>query len=152
MKVISTYGKDDVLCDITKSIAPMLVENKIMDRFQYIKKTASSLKSTLSNSKQIALRNRHGYSEACGRGGGCKNCKLMTGNNFIRARNGKKVNTAPGNCLSRNIVYAATCLLCNKNYTGRSIQQHARRNNGTMPNTSDTANRWPRAYKSMCRT
>ena len=129
VKVISTYGKDDILCDITKSIAPMLVENKIMDRFQYIKKTASSLKSTLSNSKQIALRNRHGHSVACGRGG-CKNCKLMTGNNFIRAGNGQKIYTAPGNCLSRNIVYAATCLLCTKNYTGRSTQQHACRNNG----------------------
>ena len=99
-----------------------------MDKFQFIKKTAPSLKSSLSNSKQIALRNRHGTSVACGRE--CKNCNLMSGNDHIRTSNGRKINTASGNCLSRNIVYAATCLLCSKNYTGRSTQQHASRNNG----------------------
>ena len=101
----------------------------IIDGFQYIKKCASSLKGMLSNSKHIALRNRHGYSVACGRNG-CKNCKLMSGNNFIRASNGKKFDTAPGNCLSKNILYAATCLLCSENYVGRTTQQHACRNNG----------------------
>ena len=54
----------------------------------------------------------------------------MSGNDFILTHSGKKISTAPGNCLSRNIVYAATCLLCKKNYTGRSTQQHACRNNG----------------------
>ena len=107
----------------------MLVENKAITKFQFIKKTASSLKGVLSNSKQIALRNRNGQSVACGRSG-CKNCTLMSGSNFIMAGNGRKISTAPGNCLSRNIIYGATCQLCNKNYVGRTTQQHASRNNG----------------------
>ena len=55
---------------------------------------------------------------------------MMSGNNCIRGSNGRKFYTAPGNCLSRNILYAATCQLCYKNYTGRSTQQHSSRNNG----------------------
>ena len=53
VKVISTYGRDNILCDIVKSVTPMLVENKAITKFQFIKKTASSLKGVLSNSKQI---------------------------------------------------------------------------------------------------
>ena len=56
VKVISTYGRDDLLCDITKSVSPMLLENKVVSKFQYIKKTASSLKNMLSNSKCISLK------------------------------------------------------------------------------------------------
>ena len=101
----------------------------MIDKFQYIKKTASSLKGQLSNSKHITLQSRYGRSEACGRRG-CKNCGLMSGEDFIHGPNGRKIYTAPGNCLSRNINYAATCLLCKKNYVGRSTQQQACRNNG----------------------
>ena len=128
--MISTYGRDDLLCNITKSITPMLVENKVIDKFQYIKKTASSLKSVLSNSKQIALRNKHGHSVPCGKGYGCKNCRLMSGKDYIRGSNGRKFNSAPGDCKSRNIIYAATCQLCFKNYSGKTTQQHGSRNNG----------------------
>ena len=54
----------------------------------------------------------------------------MSGKCFIRNSLRKKIRTAPGNCQSRNIIYAATCSLCDKNYVGRSIQIHASRNNG----------------------
>ena len=44
--------------------------------------------------------------------------------------NGNKFSTAPGNCRSRNYIYAATCQLCNKIYVGRSTQMCVSRNNG----------------------
>ena len=129
VKVISTFGRDNILCDVVKSVTPMLVENKVITKFQHVKRTASSLKGVLSNSKQIALRHRHGPSVACGRNG-CKNCELMSGNSVIHASNGERFKSAPGNCLSRNVIYAATCQLCFKNYSGRTTQQQACRNNG----------------------
>ena len=60
----------------------------------------------------------------------CKNCNLMSGLSYITNFKGKKFQTAPGNCLSKNIIYAATCLLCTKNYTGKSTQICSSRNNG----------------------
>ena len=84
----------------------------------------------LSNSKQIVLKNRYGKSVACERTTGCKNCKLMSGKDHIQSSSGKKFRTAPGNCMSRNVVYAGTCLLCEKNYTGKTTLHHVTRNSG----------------------
>ena len=128
MRVVSTYGRDRELCDVTKSITPILIQNNIISRFQYIKKTSSSLKGLLSNSKVIALRNKHGESTPCNRN--CKNCNLMSNRDYIRNSNGKRILTAPGNCLSRNTIYAGTCTICWLNYVGRSTQQTVSRNNG----------------------
>lgn len=129
IKVISTYGRDKFLCDITKSISPMLLDNKVVSKVQYIKKTAPSLKNMLSNSKRISLNNKHGCSTTCNRIG-CKNCKMMSGNSYIRASSGRKFKSAPGHCVSRNTIYAANCQICSKNYVGRSTQMFACRNNG----------------------
>ena len=130
IRVISTFGRDEKLCEIVNSIAPMLVENKITSKIQFVKKTGPSLKGMLSNSKRIALKNKFGYSVPCNRGNGCKNCPLMTLNNSISSSHGKVFYTAPGDCLSRNIIYAATCQICHKNYVGRTTQVHSSRNNG----------------------
>ena len=54
----------------------------------------------------------------------------MTGKDHIISSAGKKFRTASGDCMSRNIIYAGTCLLCLKNYTGKTTQHHANRNNG----------------------
>ena len=43
---------------------------------------------------------------------------------------GKKHKTAKGTCTSSNIIYAATCKICLKNYTGKSTQLCSNRNNG----------------------
>ena len=41
-----------------------------------------------------------------------------------------KVNTAKGNCKTRNFIYGATCKLCKKNYVGKSTQPCHKRING----------------------
>ena len=129
VKIISTYGQNQLLNQLEKVITPTLVKNNIITKFKHVNKTATSLKSMLSNSKHISLKNKYGISNPCYRNN-CRNCTLMSGKSFIRNSSNKKIKTAPGNCLSRNIIYAATCSLCNKNYIGRSTQIHACRNNG----------------------
>ena len=64
-RIISTYGQDNILCNIVKSTTPHLTENKIIQKFQYVKKTAPSLRNTLSNSKQISLQKKYGKSNPC---------------------------------------------------------------------------------------
>ena len=54
----------------------------------------------------------------------------MSGNSYIKASSGQKFKSAPGQCTSRNVIYAATCQICYKNYVGRSTQICACRNNG----------------------
>ena len=44
--------------------------------------------------------------------------------------NGHSVSCAPGNCKSKNLIYLATCVLCNKPYTGRTIQWLSKRFSG----------------------
>ena len=121
VRVISTFGRYEKISEIVDSINPMLLENKIITKIHFVKKTGPSLKGMLSNSKRIALKNKFGFSMPCNRGNGCKNCPLMSMNNSIIISNGKKLYTAPGNCLSKNIVYAAICQICHKNYVGRTI-------------------------------
>ena len=128
MRIISTYSQNH-LCKLEKTITQTLVENNIITKFEHVNKTAASLKSMLSNSKHISLNNRYGISSPCNRNN-CKNCNLMSRKSFIKNSSNKKIKTAPGNCLSRNIIYAATCSICYKNYVGRSTQIHASRNNG----------------------
>ena len=128
--MVSTYGRDDKLVQIVKYLSPMLVENKIISKIQLVKKTGPSLRGILSNSKKTALKNMYGTSVPCNRGNGCKNCLLMSSNNFIISSSGKKFYSAPGNCMSKNIVYAASCQICHKNYVGRTTQHLSSRNNG----------------------
>ena len=54
----------------------------------------------------------------------------MSGLSYVINSKGKKFKTARGNCLSKNIIYAATCQICFKNYTGKSTQICSSRNNG----------------------
>ena len=126
--VISTYGNDNKLCNLIKSIVPSLVQHKIIDDVKFVKKTAPSLRNILSNSKHISLKNKYGTSKPC-QNPRCKNCTIMSNKSYIE--NGKiRFRTASGTCKSRNIIYAAACQLCHKIYVGKSTQIFAYRNNG----------------------
>ena len=129
INVISTFGRDDVLCKIAESVSQTLISNKVVSKFEYTKKTAPSLRNKLCNSKYISLDKKYGTSTSCKRPR-CKNCKLMSEGCSINDSNGKKHKTAKGTCTSSNIIYAATCKLCLKNYTGKSTQLFSNRNNG----------------------
>ena len=129
IKVISTFGRDNSLCEIADSVSKVLISNKLVDKFEYTKKTASSLKNKLCNSKYISLNKRYGNTIGCNRPR-CKNCKLMSECGYIKDTNGKKYKTSSGSFISNNIIYAATCQLCHENYTGKSTQMCSNRNSG----------------------
>ena len=48
-------------------------------------------------------------------------CNLLMGVDSLRL-NDKLVRCAPGNCKTYNIIYLVQCSLCEKAYTGRSVQ------------------------------
>lgn len=129
VNVISTFGRDDILCKITDSISKVLINNKMVSKFTYTKRTAASLKNKLNNSKYVSLKEKYGSSIRCNRPR-CKNCNRMSNLDYIKDANGKKHSTTSGKCTSRNIIYAATCQLCLENYTGKSTQMSSCRNNG----------------------
>ena len=95
---------------------------------KYVSETGPKLKNQLSNLKHVSLGSKYGHSNPCAQRS-CQTCPLMSGKNEIL---GKSVtfNTAKGNCKSRNIIYGATCKLCEKNYVGKSTQVCHKRING----------------------
>ena len=58
-------------------------------------------------------------------------CTLVSGTSSV-TNNDHTTNTQGGNCKSKNIVYAATCQLCQKNnvYVGKSVCTLSQRVNG----------------------
>lgn len=50
----------------------MLIENKIISKPKFVKKTGPSLTGILYNSQRIALRNKFGYNVPCNRGNGSR--------------------------------------------------------------------------------
>ena len=55
------------------------------------------------------------------RGRPCESCKLMSQKNYIKSHHtGKKYHTPSANCQSKNIIYAAQCLICQKQYAGKT--------------------------------
>ena len=64
----------------------------------------------------------------CG-GRGCKTCRMLMRNQTATV-GGKKIKLTEGTCKSNNIIYLAQCLICEKCYTGRTVDPLQKRNNG----------------------
>ena len=116
VKVISTYGCDEELCKITDSVSEL-----VPFKLKYVKRTGTSLNKMLCKSKHISTGPRYGKTLKCNRNR-CQSCNYMSNEGSIISTSGKICKTAPGNCSSRNLVYAATCKLCSKFYTGKTTQ------------------------------
>jgi len=55
------------------------------------------------------------------RGRPCESCKLMSRKNFIKSHHtGKKHKTPSANCQSKMLIYCAECLICQKQYAGKT--------------------------------
>ncbi len=63
------------------------------------------------------------------KGRGCKCCRMLNSAPFTVV-NGKKIRLASGTCKTYNICYLAVCGICNKPYTGRTIDEMHNRVNG----------------------
>ena len=54
----------------------------------------------------------------------------MSNKVYHKTKSGKILKSALGTCRSRNIIYAATCQICSKDYIGKSTPFLLYRNNG----------------------
>ena len=96
--VISTFGRDKKLIDVVEKVQ----SEKF--KFQFVKKTAASFRNLLVKSKTIALGTSLGSTTPCDNPR-CHSCHLMSNSDYIEGPTGKRVKTAKGNCISRNVLY-----------------------------------------------
>ena len=60
---------------------------------------------------------------------GCKTCKMLIKTSFVNVGK-KKVKLSEGSCKSYNICYIGQCSICEKCYTGRTIEFLHKRTSG----------------------
>ena len=135
--VVSSYGTDEKLIKSLKAHEKDLLKTNSFKNikspmFEFVKKTGPNIGQKLGVLKSIALGNRKGKTVPCHSHGNCKCCHLIgnNGNENIIEVNGYSISCAPGNCKSKNLIYLATCNLCNQPYTGRTVQWLSKRFNG----------------------
>ena len=116
IKVVSTYGCDKELCEVTESIS-----QKLPLEVKYVKKTGTSLNNILCKSKHISTGPLFGKTKGCTRNR-CKTCPYMSNKDISTSTSNNVFKTAPGNCTTRNVIYSAVCKLCSKPYVGKTTQ------------------------------
>ena len=69
----------------------------------------------------------------------CTSCGMMSGSNSITSKTtGRPFRTPSASCKSRNIVYCASCQLCEKQYVGQSVNRLQKRISGHRTHLRDT--------------
>jgi hypothetical protein len=135
IRVVSTYGANDFLEPTLKKYETLFRESFSFcsmgprDKlFNHVYRTAPKLGSLLSSTKELVLGNGPGPTRPCG-SNRCDSCALMTNTDSV-PYNGKDVVSRHGSCISRNIIYFVTCLLCLKGYLGKTVSCLRTRING----------------------
>ena len=135
IRVVSTYGGNDFLEPTLKKYEALLKESfsfcsmNSQDRmFNHVYRTAPKLGSLLSSTKELVIGNGPGPTVPCG-SNRCDSCSLMTNTDSV-PYNGQDVTSKHGSCISRNIIYFVTCLLCLKGYLGKTVTCLRTRING----------------------
>ena len=130
--VVSTYGRDKKLI---KTLQQIEKQSKNI-KFRYAKKTAASLNNMLVKSKEASLGQPKGKTMPCKAGEGrergrkCLTCAMVSKKDFVVGPNNKRIDTAKSCCKTRNVIYHASCHLCDKCYVGKTIQPLNKRVNG----------------------
>ena len=141
IRVVSTFGSDNDLVATTKkyeehlqrtrsfsesdtTITPESTPSGQQSRskrlFQFVKKTAPSLRARLVKTKQLALGSTYGPTRKCNKAN-CACCHCIPGALEFTV-NGKVVKSAPGTCESYNVIYLIQCSHCDKAYVGRTTR------------------------------
>ena len=135
VRIISTFGTDDLLVKCVKEAIPHLNQTKSFESknvsFDFVKKTAPSIGSKLAVLKKMSLGIRRGGTLKCSVTQ-CKCCDVISPNPISHVTvNGQNVHLPSGNCKSKNIIYLCKCNLCaNKFYVGRTVQPLHKRVSG----------------------
>ena len=74
------------------------------------------------------LGTKRGKANRCG-GRGCKTCEMLI-TDPVSTVGQKKIKLTEGTCRSNNICYLAQCSICEKSYTGRTVDPLQKRING----------------------
>ena len=125
-------------------------ETKNIPRLKVIAKRGPNLKDILFKRRAIAM-DTGGSSIAVPctdpnqtkRGAKCQCCTILSGKGNV-TNNNKTVKTKGGNCKSCNIIYSATCKLCDTNnvYVGKTTNPLRIRVNGHRSNFYDLARKY----------
>ena len=143
---IITYGPGffesrNFVRDINRSLAACDTwkDRPTEDRPQVkiVARRAPSLKDTLFKRRALALGCGFAPTVPCTppdatrRGPRCQTCALTSGVDWLKS-NDRRVRTKGGNCKTRNIIYAAQCLICSSRntYVGKSVTSLSMRVNG----------------------
>ena len=127
IRVISTYEADRTIVEvIKKSEASFKQTNSFRNHrgplFDFVKNVGPNIKSQVNDLKHQALGTKNGGLEKCN-GPGCKCCRmLLTSTSTVV--NKKKIKLAHGSCKTYNICYLGLCNICDKPYTGRTIDPY----------------------------
>ena len=133
IRVISTFKADDATvkailgCEESFKQTPSFrtMGGKL---FAFVKKVAPNIRSQVNALKHQALGTVKGGLKKC-HGRGCKCCKMINLSPFQTVNN-RKIRLASGTCKTFNIIYLAVCQICNKPYTGRTVDPLHKRING----------------------
>ncbi len=96
--------------------------------FNHVHRTAPKLGSLLSSTKELVIGNGPGPTTPCG-SSRCDTCSLVTNTGTVPYK-GKDVESKQGSCISHNIIYFVTCLLCMKGYVRKTVTCLRTRVNG----------------------
>ena len=135
VRIISTYGTDNLLVNCVKDAIPHLQNTNSFKsktvKFNFTKKTAPSVGSKLSILKKMSLGIGKGGTTKC-EASNCQCCNVVSSSPKSKITvNGEKVFLPNGNCKSKNVIYLAECNLCtDKCYVGRTVQPLHKRVNG----------------------
>ena len=131
--VVSTYEADEAIVKSVKESEENFkrtqsFRNQSGPLFKFVKKVGPNLKSRLNQLKRQALGTKRGKASMCG-GRGCKTCQMLM-KTSIATVGGKKIKLMEGSCKTKNVIYLAQCQICEKPYTGRTVDEIHNRNSG----------------------
>ena len=135
IRIISTYGSNDFMLPTLMKYEKLLRESFSFGKlspnvklFNHVYRTAPKLGSLLSSTKQLVIGNGPGPTVPCG-SSKCESCPLMTNSSNVTHK-GKDIGSKHASCISRNVIYFVTCLLCLKAYLGKTVTIIRTRING----------------------
>ena len=135
IRVVSTYGANDFLESTLTKYENLLKESFSFcalgtqeNLFNHVHRTAPKLGNLLSSTKELVIGNGPGPTIPCG-SNRCDTCSLVTNSASVSYK-GKDVESKNGSCISRNIIYFVTCLICLKGYVGKTVSCLRTRVNG----------------------
>ena len=138
---------------ITKSDTWKLETPNNIPKLKVVPRRSPNIKDLLFKRRNLALSTPSKATVPCTdpnirrRGAKCQCCSLVSGSTSVE-NNGNLVNCEGGNCKTRSLIYAAKCVLCQKVYVGKSVNELRNRVNGHRSSFYDVIRNDKSVYKN----